>query len=351
MRHLYGSTDPAAGAIGIDVVKGAGLSLSDVIMNSRGVTYPTDGTTLMSANPTIFMRIGQGSFDTIDCYSVVVNRYNQGLLIDAQTGTACVNYWFTNCVFDVNQTNGLKLNTNTGSNLRTLNFTNCWFVAKNGNSVEVTGATGTLLNIHFTGCVAREAGQNNWRFTSTVASTIELTGCYSWAANRLASTNTGSQQDDTVIFGNGVSINGGSFGQDGTSTFTFPYVGRYGINASSDIDLRIIGATANGSTSGFVAFNGTVGNRRRLITNNRTADGSQVAYATTNILTPASNTDITHTGYTIDTVYLYGGSVSSVQINGVEVAQATPVQLRIVPGDTWKVIYTSAPTVKRISAP
>lgn len=351
MSHLYGSTDPAAGAIGIDVVKGSGFTLSDVSMYSRGVGYPTDATSLHPAQDTAFLRIGQGSYDTIQCDSVVANRYNRSLVIDAQANTACVNFWFTNCVFDVNKTNGLYMHTNTGSNLRTVNFTDCWFVAKDGNSVHLDGTAGTALNIKFVECVAREAGQNNWRFTSTVASSVELNGCYSWAANRLAGTNTGNQLDDTVILGNGVTLRGGSFGQDGTSNFGFPYVGRYGINAATDVDMRIVGVEANGSTSAFVNFSGTVANRRRLVRDNRTADGSLPAYATITALTPASNTVQTHTGYTANTIYIYGGAVTSVQLNGTEIGTATPVQLNLMPGDTWKVIYTTAPTVKQVVMP
>ena len=67
--------------------------------------------------------------------------------------------------------------------------------------------------------------------------------------------------------------------------------------------------------------------------------------------TPTSGATTTHVHPWRETLYIYGGSISEVRLNAIQVTTATPTSLDLNPGDTWSVTYTTAPTIKRIIAP
>ena len=347
--YISGATDPAAGSIVIDVVQGAALFLENVVVYANGVGFPT-GSDPHPAADTTFLRIGQASWDTIHCRSVLTNRYSRGLLIDAAASTACSNMWFTDCVFDYCKTNGVKIATATGSNVRSVFFNSGWAVASDGYGVEISGSAGFVKHIHFTDFVSRQCGKCSWRFTSTVMDDVVLTSCMGMGANRLTR-NTGTDQDDLVILATGVTVRGGYFGEDGSS-YGVTGQGRYGVSVAPDLDAyQIQGVDAAGSTGGFsIPATNTAASTRRLVRGNRKLSRTYIPeYAgTSSPAPPTSGVTQTHTGATFDTVYIYGGTVTNVTHRGVQVADSSGVTLNLVPGDKWAVTYRVAPTIRRM---
>lgn len=352
-RHIYGSTDPAAGSVVIDAAYGTALSLNDVILNAKGVGFPADTTSLHAANDTTFLRFGQGSWDTAHCWEVISNRYNRGLDINIEAANVVSNLWFYGCIWDYNKTNGIRLRTNhAGANLRSAYFMGGWAVATDAHSIEVAGTLGAMKNVHFTDVVGRQSGKNNWRFSGSVMERVNLASCHGIGANRLDATNAGSEKDDLVILGGGVCVNGGSFGEDGSSYTGFVNQGRYGITRSADIVVQITDAEVTGATGAFQAVTDTASDRRRLVTRNRRSTNALPEYATTTaVVAPTSAAVQTHAAGTHDTLYIYGGTVTSIIHNSTEVGTTGPATLTLRPGDTWSVTYSAAPTIKRVVAP
>jgi hypothetical protein len=351
--HIRGSSDPTAGSVVFEAAFGTALTMRDVVVNAKGVGFPADATTLHPANATTFLRFGQGSWDTAHCWGVISNRYDRGLDIDVSGAYTVGNMWFIACVWDYNKTGGIRLQTNNASaSLRSVYFQAGWAVATDAYSIQVIGTLGSMKNIHFTDVVARQAGKCNWRFSGGVMDKVILTSCHSLAANRLASTNTGSDQDDLVILGNGVTVLGGSFGEDGSSYVGFTNWARYGCTISADIDARVCDARFDGATGSIQGITNTVASFRRLLNRNRRATNALPEYATaTAPAAPTSNTDVTQLAGTYDTLYLYGGTVTSILHNATQVGTTGPATLNLKPGDVWKIIYSVAPTLRRVVAP
>ena len=349
-EHVYGATDPAANSVVLDAAFGSALRLSDVVVNAKGVGFPADTTTPHpAAAGTTFLRLGQGGWDTVHAHGVITNRYDRGLDIDASAAVVLTNMWFTNCVFDYSKSHGIRIRANNaGSNIRSLYFTACWAVGTDGHSVEVLGTAGLLKHIHFTDCVGRQAGQNNWRVSGSGLEDVSLTACHGLGANRLAASNAGSLQDDTVILASNVTIRGGRFGEDGSSYTGFTCQGRYGITLGGDVLAYLVrDAEVSGVTDAFQLGANTSGSKRRLVTGNKTPTGAP-SYATTAAFTaPTSNVEQTHMAATVDRLMVFGGTVTSIQVNGVEVGTTGPATVTLSPGDTWKLIYSAAPTVVR----
>jgi len=351
--HIYGSTDPAAGSVVLDAAFGSALAMNDVILNAKGVGFPTDTTSAHPANDTTFLRFGQGSWDTAHCYGVISNRYNRGLDINLTTAVAVTNMWFYGCVWDYSKTSGIRLLTNhSGANLRSLYLMGGWAVATDAYSIEVTGTLGAMKNVHFSDVVGRQGGKCNWRLTGGVMEKVMLTSCHGLGANRLAASNTGSDQDDLVVLGSGVSVQGGTFGEDGSSYTGFANQARYGVTTAADIACRVVDVEGTGVTGGFQITANTTSDRRRLVTRNRRGTDALPEYATTaSVTAPGSTSTQTHVAGTLDTLYIYGGTVTSITHNSTEVATSGPVTLNLRPGDTWSITYSAAPTIKRVVAP
>jgi hypothetical protein len=291
----------------------------------------------------------------VHAVNVITNRYNRGLNFDIAAARVCSNMWFTGCVFDYCKTNAVRLNTtHAGANIRSLYFTTCWAVATDGHSVELGGSAGTITNVHFAHCVARQSGKNGWRFTSGPSmSRVVLDHCHELGANRLDATNIGTEKDGAAILASGVSVLGGSYGENGSSYTGFTNQARYGITAGGDVTAwKVTDVDSDGSTGAFQLGTNTSGSVRRLATqnrSNRSASSFVPEYATTSRVTaPRSAATQTHIAATVDTLYIYGGTVTDIKHNGTTVATAGPATLVLRPGDTWAVTYSVAPTLKRV---
>jgi hypothetical protein len=357
--HIYGSTDPNAGSVVIDAGFGTALHLDDVVVNAKGVGFPTDATSAHPAADTTFLKFGRGAWDTVHANAVLVNRYNRGLDIDGSAATAenivtLVNFWFTACAFDYSKTHGIRIQTNnTAATIRTLRFTACWAVATDNHSIEVSATGGWIRNVLFRDCIGRQAGKNSWRLSGGFMDRVKLLDCHGMGSNRLASTNTSNNQDDLVILGGGVEVRGGSYGEDGSSYTGLPHTTRYGVTRAADIAIRVTDAEFDGVSGGFAPgfASNAVADKRSLVTRNRRATNASPDYATTTVVAaPASTSLQTHLNCTIDTLRIYGGTVTAVNHNGTQVADG-PTALLLQPGDTWAITYSAAPTIKRIVHP
>lgn len=351
-RHLRGNTHTAAGNIAIDAINGTGLVINDAMVSVAGVGFPTDNTSLHPGDDTTFIRMGKGTWDTFTFHEVVSNRYGRGLDINVTPGNHVGNGYIAQSYFDYSKFNGMRFKTVTGSQIRAIAINTTWAVANDGHSIEMDNG-GVVRDLQFSQVVGRQAGKNNWKFWGAGDTAgVTLTDCRGLGANRLSPSNTGADQDDLVILCSGVSVRGGWYGQEGSSyTGITGNRGRYGVTIGAEIgSYELTGATIGGEFGPIqLPVSNTTGSKRRLVTGNRPDGNAVIGYAAATAVTaPASAQAQTHTGATLDTLYIYGGTVSSITHNGTQVAtgQAT---LALSPGDTWSVTYTAAPTIKRVA--
>jgi hypothetical protein len=107
----------------------------------------------------------------------------------------------------------------------------------------------------------------------------------------------------------------------------------------------------DGATGAFqLPATNSAGSRRRLVANNRRGTtGTALDYATTSTpAVPGSGVAQTHTGATVDTLYIYGGTVTVIAHNSSTVGTTGPATITLRPGDTWSITYSVAPTIKRV---
>ena len=127
----------------------------------------------------------------------------------------------------------------------------------------------------------------------------------------------------------------------------------------SDFTYSVSDATFAGKTGRVsVPLTNSEASKNRRLSGNRTKTTQAVEYAMTYTMSdtppagqpafPASGADQSHTGGTTDTLYVYGGTVTSIQHNNMEIATAGPATIILRPGDSWKLIYSVAPTVRRM---
>lgn len=366
--HIRGQTANIDGSIVIDAVAGSTLNLDDIIVNNN-CGFPGDGTIGKSdphpAMDTRFCRFGAGGpWDTLITNMVHTNRYGIHWDMAPQgAGMNTTNLWFTSVVSDYGKTNGLRFAPAAGGYVMSVWVVAGWFVANDGRAIETKGP-GQIRNLNFTATVGRQSGKSNWFFGfDSNLENVRLTNCYGIGANRLFANNTGSDQDDLVLFASGVHVLGGEFGVDG-STYTGldGNQARYGMTIGSDITYSVSDATFAGKTGRVsVPLINSAASKNRRLSGNRTKTTQAVEYAMTYTLSatppagqpafPASGADQLHTGGTTDTLYIYGGTVTSIQHNSMEIATSGPATIILRPGDVWKLIYSVAPTVRRMVAP
>ena len=339
--------------------EGANSQISGLDMTATGVSRVLDETTLTGATATA-IGFGSDTWDTAVWSGLLVNGYLYGLGINRVAINKNVsNFRVTNFYFDF-CANGIQLqNSATGGGINNMMFSNGWVVGMDGYGVLLGGTVGSHRSISFTNVQALLAGKCNWRLASSVMDTVMLDGCIGDFANRLNATNTGSDQDDFVALYGGFTCRNGRFGRSAdnvVATGVPNWQARYGVTGpAAAADYVVEGNFMQGVTSdtqfNIAATTVTAGKLfSASVTNNKVVGGAaRAAYAATALLaTPASATPQTNNSpFTYD-LYIYGGTFTVVAHNATAVGAATDCVITVLPGDTWYITYSSAPTLKRI---
>jgi hypothetical protein len=352
MRGCRVGIDTAAGSIGLDVVNGAGLRMSNItIFGDSSEARPTDRSTAYGLNANTGIRVGQDSWDTIIANKVLVIYVDKGLDVSPATGENVTNGWWDSCIFDFCKTNGILLSDATNSStVRSYYFSKCWAVALDGHSINVTGSgtSSSIRNIRFSQCVGRQAGKNNWKHDCANAHHCELDGCHGIGANRL-SANSGADQDDLYIATGGITVNGGAFGEDGSVYNSISgNQGRYGVTTAADLaSVGLFNVEATGATDAYQLIIYTTSKNNVLVSNNRKVGATRPNYATvpTSISPAATTVATTWLRPYLGRLFVYGGTVTKVEVNSATVSDTVPCSFEVGLGDTYTLTYSSAPTL------
>ena len=356
-RNIRGGILDIDGAVGFNCRFGGGMLLHQVRLTgteSSGSipTIPSDRSTPNAMATTRAVRFtGEGTWDTVNISDCVFGHFQIGLYIVGGSGVNMINWKVANTFFDYCGTNGLYMNPSSGL-LNFITFVNCWFIGIDDNSVSIEGTTGGYNNIRFIACEGRQAGKRNWSLESTVMNKVELIGCRGMGANRL-SANTGSDQDDLYIGAAGVSVSGGVFGEDGSGyTGISGQQGRYGVTTGANLsNMAMTGVQATGATGAFQISANTALQTNVALRDNRGIGSARPNYAGQgSVSVPTSGVTTNWYGPYDREISIYGGTVTSVTHNGVQISDGSgPAYIRLLPGDTWVVTYSSAPTINFVN--
>ena len=244
------------------------------------------------------------------------------------------NFWLTNVVFDGHRTCGIRLNAN-GGTIVGMHATAVWLNAWEASGIIINGPT-TNEQHDFTQMYILLAGLSgvvlqgpNAKKISISDSIIEGVGRSDFAAGVSVSTLT----KFSII-----NCQGG----DDTTYLGIPWRPYAGISISGNSDLYTV---TNNNLTGFGAnfelVPNTTSSKNRIIKNNLNAN-----YAVNQVIAlPASGVAYENkNGYSLE-ANVFGGTVTNVSKNGIQVGASGTTRVQIDPGDSLVLAYSVAPTV------
>jgi len=262
---------------------------------------------------------------TIDNVSII--QQGKGLLIDPTAASGPVlNLIASNCYFD-NCTYPIYVNPN-GGTVRRLTFINCW--ASSGNAGLTLIASG--------------------------GATIKGVRCYNLQANLNsgAGVNVGGVNVSQLSFIGG-NVSGNAYGfyfNNGIpdvriSDMDIGAYDDFSGNATSGITFAGSGYTKVRITDNKIVGNGTSIQNENLLGSGSVVARNEGASGSTAAITVGASPFTYTAASRPETVYVRGGTVSSVTVEGVQVHAQSNVSFQLRPGASAVVTYSAAPTMNK----
>jgi hypothetical protein len=250
------------------------------------------------------------------------------------------NLYFSNCIFDYFKGQVVYIDTAGGGTCAGVRMENCWYVSWETAALELIGTAGYNDGHRFTGDVpiaGRQAVQYNMPNAKSVKFALDI-----GQPNRLG----GSNAMEFLSGSKGFIVEGCSGNNDGTAV-GMPWRAPYGISVQANCDDFIVsGNKVSGSTGAFSVASNTSGSKRRRVSNN--ADANHTGAAVSMALPVTGAQLVNMQSFDVE-LSVYGGAVSGISKNGINLAGMTSGTLRLGPGESMSVTYTSAPSLTAIS--
>lgn len=262
-----------------------------------------------------------GAINITDCDII---RHGTCLLINPANGEVASAIYVLNSYFDT-ATNGVSINPAAGGTVAQVRVADCWMSAHSGTGV-IIGATGTILGVEFV----------SPHIFSNVVRGVFLGGGSD--IHFIGGGICGNTGDGVTISGNvggfhflGTRI-GNGYGKGANATGIT-------IGSGTGNNFSIIGCDMRGNT-GAALIDGSNGTSKRIVQN------LGLAGSTSAITVGAS--PFTYTaGNRPETVYVTGGTVSLVNVDGTNVHQASEISVHLRSGTSMTVTYSSAPFMNK----
>lgn len=264
-----------------------------------------------------------GDVTLTDCQLI---HAGDALRLEAQTGKAITSVWATGCFFD-NSARGVVMQTG-GGNIARCRLDSCWAASSTAHGIVIdsTGG-GTIDGVDINACHVFDNAGNGILVTGSATENVRIDGC-------------------TVA---------GQVGQSGVAVLA-------GVSQFAIQNCRI------GDSHGFpgnaygIYIEGGAGNNYQVTDNdlrgNTTTPLSNAATGTARVVAnnlghnPGGTADVTvgaspwtyTAGAGYETLYVRGGTVSSVTVEGVTAFASTNVSVRLAPGKSAVVTYSAAPS-------
>jgi len=318
---------------------GAGLSMTNCRAFVGGIATPTaDRTSVMTtASGTDVVQVAVGGWDTVHMTGCFFERFDHGLYVSAASGVVINDIFISNTYFDYHHRQPIWLGALSGGFVGGVNIDNCWIASWDDVGIQLVGP-GVVRGVSIANTRVVSAGTHGISVGSGVLE-ISIADCQIAGVNR---TNVNAY-GILLLAGSHVTIDNVLSGYDSTWA-GLPWQAYKGIGIAADLDhVTITGCDAAGTAGGFDLGANSAGSVNRLVWGNRGAN-----YAGYTALTlPASGATVTNTTPNVWDVSIYGGTVTGISKNGTGISGMTSGSLRIGPGETFGLTYSSAPSVTR----
>lgn len=239
--------------IGFKINSGFGTYIlkSNLYLNKyAGIIYNTDSNSFVASGlylwnilmdnsePPVLGGIVWNSGEGVHANGCEIIRQNINLYINPNTEkNGCRFGFFTDCTFDLGQTNNLKINCESGD-IYSINFTNCWFATAKEKNIDII-SNSYIWGLMFNSCEVYYSAKGGFYLTNSTGKNENLSNVI--IANSNISSNSTNQTNtyDAITLNNvkNININNNIF--DG-GTLVLPSHQRYGVNIDEKSDNIII---------------------------------------------------------------------------------------------------------------
>lgn len=324
---------------------GAGLYLDHVRLFVGGVGAPTIDrvSTMTTIAGTCVVRLGQGSWDSLQMVGCFFERFDVGVWIGAAASTVINNIYITNCYFDYHKSRAIFLNADSTGGIYGVRMVNNWYASWEEAAIQLTGA-GTVRGVSIQGGQIASAGTHGVNIGGSNTRDIKVSDMEIQAVNR---TNV-SASGVVVLSGSHIEIHDITAGYD-TTWAGFAWQAYNGIYIVANVDhWSVHDNDLDGTGGGITLEANSAGSTNRWAHHNRGNIGYD-GYAAVTV--PATTVAYTNkTGYEVD-YHIYGGTVTAIAKNGTTITGMTSGMLTLLPGETWTITYSSVPTVSSFTHP
>lgn len=322
------------------------LSVDSATQITMSANATSTGTaTLTGAMTTVanrtYMRGTVGFWDTCQLTNVLIERFDNGLLLVASTGMVYQHFCLSNVTMDYLRRECIYAATS-GSGVVTSVSTDsvCWFVSWEEAAIAMVQTAGTLDDFSIQGKVPI-AGKEALSYNVPTAKRNTFT-IYVGAINRAQGA---SAALNFVSGSKGFSVIGCT-GNDNLSSLGLPFFADWGVQVLANCDEYVITGNRMDGNSGGSFFNTNITHSagstlRQISANGRPNYVGQFSSAP--YVLPASGSPFTNTnGWAVE-VTISGGTVTQIAKNGVNTG-LTSGSFIVGPGETLTPTYSSAPT-------
>ena len=318
-----------------DVSAGAGaiqfMNFSNCVAGDCIITGPS----LPSTQPDFGLRFRNG--DTAFVYGTNITIHGKALLIDPQAGSNCYALTIDGSVFDSSGTitGGVTVSSAEiipAGGVWNTRISNTWFglsQSKFGCFIEPSGS-GVVDGITFTGCEFTDNGDCGLIVNGSGAKNWSVTGGHSGGNTNSGIRAAGGTTDFTITGHRAGNIAGRGVNNVGIT-----------VDAAASDRYSVSGCNLLGNTSGGLVDLGTGTNC--MVVDNLGYNGASSVIGLTVGASPWGYT----AGHTPETIYVLGGTVSDVKIDGNTVQNATACTIQLMPNETMSITYSVLPTVLR----
>ena len=323
------------------IISGAGLFIDNMNVFVGGVLHPIHPALMTTVPNCNVFNCFYGNWDTVLVSNCTFERFYQCLAISASSGMVYQNFHFTKTIIDYHKSYVVYAFSDLGGIVNGIRFdATCWFVSWEADAIYLGGA-GYSDDHYFAGRVVT-AGLSAVNYSLANAKNVVFDGLLISATNR---NGAGVASLAFAANSSGFTVDG-CHGNTDTTGVGFPWRSPFGISVAGNCqDFSVLNNRLVGSVAGYsIAANSAASVSRRVAGN----ANANYAGVSAGLALAASGVGTYNTTSTVVDVYIYGGTVSGINVNGVGIGGATSGCFTIEPGQYIAVSYSAAPSFTSI---
>jgi hypothetical protein len=310
--------------IGVNILGGSnGIHLINLQINNENLGTALNITT------------GTNGMDTLYMDNCLFQRFAYGILATGSSGTV-QNAYFTNCIFDGIDNGSLVISPTATGVVTRFHFSNCWFTSDLNDAVVISAANaGNTDGIYFSQCrwitvknrgvVINSGNAINLKFSDCIISNCSTAGSGLYPAVQTAAGCKKFYFTGCVI------------GNEGKTTTNQSYA--FFLGADNDL-YEIVNCVLLENVTGAISDAGGTTFTKKLIKDN-------LGYNPTgNVAAPSvpASTVVQKNNFSFPVqVMIYGGTVTGIAKNGVNISGMTNGSPTLSPGETITLTYSVVP--------